>query len=97
MAWTEIPFGDGLKGDLFYPQVMHPGSFRRHLAASVQLPVRLVDRIPWSSKGSDYRLDQRPSFASLVRRGFVYSRDQIGFGSRVLDAREFYTRYPASH
>lgn len=96
MAWTEIPFGDGLKGDLFYPAGhasgklpvviwLHPYSYQYGWSIAS----------PWSSKGSDYRLDQRPSFASLVRRGFaVLAFDQIGFGSRVLDAREFYTRYP---
>ena len=96
MAWTEIPFGDGLKGDLFYPAGhksgklpvviwLHPYSYQYGWSIAS----------PWSSKGSDYRLDQRPSFPSLVRRGFaVLAFDQIGFGSRVLDAREFYTRYP---
>ena len=55
----------------------------------------MVDRVTLGFEGADYRLDQRPSFPSLVRRGFaVLAFDQIGFGSRVLDAREFYTRYP---
>jgi pimeloyl-ACP methyl ester carboxylesterase len=96
MGWTEIPFGDGLKADLFYPAGhkagklpvviwLHPYSYQYGWSIAS----------PWSSKGADYRLDQRPSFPSLVRRGFaVLAFDQIGFGSRVLDAREFYTRYP---
>ena len=96
MEWKEIPFGDGLKGDLFYPAGhtsgklpvviwLHPYSYQYGWSIAS----------PWSSKGADYRLDQRPSFPSLVRRGFaVLAFDQIGFGSRVLDAREFYTRYP---
>jgi dienelactone hydrolase len=96
MGWTEIPFGDGLKADLFYPADhksgklpvviwLHPYSYQNGWSVAS----------PWNSKGSDYRLDQRPSFPSLVRRGFaVLAFDQIGFGSRVLDAREFYTRYP---
>jgi dienelactone hydrolase len=96
MGWTEIPFGDGLKADLFYPAGhksgklptviwLHPYSYQGGWSIAS----------PWNSKGTSYRLDQRPSFASLVRRGFaVLAFDQIGFGSRVLDAREFYERYP---
>jgi pimeloyl-ACP methyl ester carboxylesterase len=35
------------------------------------------------------------TFSSLVGRGFaVLAFDQIGFGTRVRSAREFYTRYP---
>jgi len=96
MAWTEIPFGDGLKGDLFSPAGnrqgklpvviwLHPYSYQYGWSISS----------PWTSTGSDYRLDQRPSFPSIVRRGFaVLAFDQIGFGARVRDAREFYARYP---
>ena len=67
MGWTEIPFGDGLKADLFYPADhksgkwpvviwLHPYSYQNGWSVAS----------PWSSKGSDYRLDQRPSFPSLV-------------------------------
>ena len=50
---------------------------------------------PWQSTGSDYRLEQRPSIPAFVKRGFaVLAFDQIGFGARVLDARDFYRRYP---
>jgi dienelactone hydrolase len=96
MSSMEIPFGDGLKADLFYPAGhksgtlpvvvwLHPYSYQNGWSVAS----------PWSSKGSDFRLDQRPSFPDLVRRGFaVLAFDQIGFGSRVLDAREFYARYP---
>jgi pimeloyl-ACP methyl ester carboxylesterase len=96
MSWTEIPFGDGLKADLFYPSAyksgklpvviwLHPYSYQYGWSIAS----------PWNSTGSDYRLDQRPSFPSLVQKGFaILAFDQIGFGSRVLDAREFYARYP---
>lgn len=96
MAWREIPLGDGLKGDLFYPAShksgklpvvvwLHPYTYQYGWSIYA----------PWTSTGSDLRLDQRPSFPSLVQRGFaVLAFDQIGFGARVLDAREFYTRYP---
>jgi pimeloyl-ACP methyl ester carboxylesterase len=96
MAWKEVGFGDSLKADLFYP-LGHKGG---------KLPVVVFLHgysyqygwsisSPWTSTGSDYRLDQRPSFPNLVKRGFaVLAFDQIGFGARVLDARPFYERYP---
>ncbi len=50
---------------------------------------------PWEATGADYRLEQRPSIPDLVKRGFaVLAFDQIGFGARVLDAHDFYRRYP---
>lgn len=96
MGWTELPFGDGLKADLFYPADkpdgpwpvviwLHGYSYQNGWSVSQ----------PWTSTGNSWRLDQRPSFPSLVKRGFaVLTFDQIGFGTRVLDAREFYRRYP---
>ncbi len=96
MGWTEIPFGDGLKADLFYPAGqpqgkwpvviwLHGYSYQNGWSVSQ----------PWNSTGADFRLDQRPQFASLVKRGFaVLAFDQLGFGTRVLDARDFYRRYP---
>ena len=40
-------------------------------------------------------MDQRPTFPSLTKRGLaVFAFDQIGFGARVRDARDFYLRYP---
>ena len=96
MAWTEIPFGDGLKGDLFSPAVPPPGKLPVVIwlhPYSYQYGWSISS--PWTSAGSDYRLDQRPSFPGIVRRGFaVLAFDQIGFGARVRDAREFYARYP---
>ncbi len=97
MEWVEVPFGDGLKGDLFLPAGrrngerlpvvvwLHPYSYQYGWSISS----------PWISAGTDYRMDQRPSFPSLTQRGFaVLAFDQIGFGARVLDARRFYERYP---
>jgi pimeloyl-ACP methyl ester carboxylesterase len=50
---------------------------------------------PWTNGGGAWRLDQRPSIPDLVKQGFaVFAFDQIGFGARVLDARDFYRRYP---
>ncbi len=96
MGWAQIPYGDGLTADLFYPLDqpkgkwpvviwLHGYSYQNGWSVSA----------PWSSTGSDFRLDQRPSFPSLVKRGFaVLAFDQIGFGTRVRDARDFYRRYP---
>jgi pimeloyl-ACP methyl ester carboxylesterase len=96
MGWAEIPFGDGLKADLFFPAGkpegpwpvviwLHGYSYQNGWSVSQ----------PWTSTGNSWRLDQRPSFPSLVKRGFaVLTFDQLGFGTRVLDARDFYRRYP---
>jgi len=96
MEWLEVPFGDGLKGDLFLPAGhkggklpvvvwLHPYSYQGGWSIAR----------PWSTTGADYRLDQRPSFPSLTKRSFaVFAFDQIGFGTRVRDARQFYERYP---
>jgi len=96
MGWAEIPFGDDLKADLFYPADkpggkwpvviwLHPYAYQNGWSTAS----------PWESAGADYRLDQRPSFPALVKRGFaVLAFDQIGFGARVLNARDFYRRYP---
>ena len=96
MEWTEVPFGDGLKGDLFLPANrkgerlpvvvwLHPYTYQYGWSIAS----------PWLSSGSEYRLDQRPTFPSLTKRGLaVFAFDQIGFGARVRDAQDFYARYP---
>jgi dienelactone hydrolase len=97
---ASVPFGDDLGGDLFYPAAedgkpkpgkmpvvvwLHPYTYQNGWSSGS----------PWSTTSSDYIEEQRPSFVSIVRRGFaVFAFDQIGFGTRVLDARNFYTRYP---
>ena len=96
MGWAELPFGDDLKADLFYPAGkaaskwpvviwMHGYSYQNGWSVAS----------PWEPTGADYRLDQRPSIPALVSHGFaVLAFDQIGFGARVRDARDFYRRYP---
>ena len=97
MEWSEVAFGDGLKGDLFLPAHRAPGE---KLPVVVWLHPYSYQggwsiAAPWTLEGTDYRIDQRPSFPSLTRRGFaVFAFDQLGFGARVRDAREFYARYP---
>jgi dienelactone hydrolase len=96
MVWTEVPFGDGLKGDLFYPTTHQSGRLPVVVwlhGYSYQYGWSIAT--PWASTGADYRLDQRLSIPSLVQRGFaVVAFDQIGFGTRVRDGRPFYSRYP---
>jgi dienelactone hydrolase len=96
MGWAEIPFGDDLKADLFYPADKPAGKWPVVIwlhAYSYQNGWSVAS--PWMSTGSDYRLEQRPSIPALVKRGFaVLAFDQIGFGARVLNARDFYRRYP---
>jgi dienelactone hydrolase len=96
MGWAEIPFGDDLKADLFYPAAnpagkwpvviwLHPYAYQNGWS----------NASPWESTGSDLRLEQRPTIPFFVKRGFaVLAFDQIGFGARVRDARDFYHRYP---
>jgi pimeloyl-ACP methyl ester carboxylesterase len=50
---------------------------------------------PWLSEDWVYRQDARPSFPLLAQRGFaVFAFDQLGFGSRIHQAKYFYDRYP---
>jgi len=96
MAVAELSFGDDLQASVFYPAGasgkklplvvwLHPYTYQNGWSAG----------LPWSSRRPDYVLEHRPSFPDLVRRGFaVLAFDQIGFGTRVLDARRFYERYP---
>jgi len=84
-----------VKGDLFLPR-----------GAACKLPVVVwlhgyayqygwSSYSPWSSTGNVFRMDQRPTIPELTKRGFaVLAFDQIGFGTRVRDARDFYSRYP---
>jgi pimeloyl-ACP methyl ester carboxylesterase len=96
MGWAEIPFGDDLKADLFYPADKPGGKWPVVIwlhGYSYQNGWSVAS--PWESAGADYRLEQRPSIPALVKRGFaVLAFDQIGFGARVRDARDFYRRYP---
>lgn len=96
MAWKQVPIGDGIIGDLFYPA--------NHSAGKLPVVIWLHGysyqygwsiQSPWLSKVNDLRMNQRPSIPALVAKGFaVLAFDQIGFGTRVLDSRNFYQRYP---
>ena len=84
MASSPLAFGDDLKADLYYPASAEPGR---------KLP--LVVWLHPFSYATGYSQGNTAAFASLTRRGVaVLAFDQIGFGTRVRDVREFYRRYP---
>jgi pimeloyl-ACP methyl ester carboxylesterase len=99
-----VPFGDSFMGDLFYPLGptgkpkagkwpviiwLHPHCYQDGWSAGQ----------PWFSSRSVYSQgqDARPSFPLLWKRGFaVFAFDQLGYGTRIHEARNFYERYPKS-
>ncbi len=100
IAVAAIPLANGVLGDFFYPANpdgqaeesklpvviwLHPFSYQSGWSAFQ----------PWVSTDQPYVRDFRPSFGELTRRGFaVFAFDQIGFGARIHEAKEFYRRYP---
>jgi dienelactone hydrolase len=87
MRATGLAFGDGLKGDLYYP------SGPDGKPTGGRLPV-VIWLHPYSY-GTGYSRITTSSFASLTKRGVaVLAFDQIGFGNRFEEAHNFYDRYP---
>ncbi|MCZ2153970.1 MAG: hypothetical protein LC114_08750, partial [Bryobacterales bacterium] len=100
MGVAPVAFGDGLAGELFYPASpdgkpkpgkwpvavwLHPYAYQNGWSAAG----------PWNAGGWIYTQDERPSFPLLVNAGFaVFAFDQIGFGTRIHEAKSFYERYP---
>jgi dienelactone hydrolase len=83
-----ISIGDQRWADVYYPGAV--GSKR--FPAVVWLHPYAYS-VGYDSYATPYY--QRVPIEELVKRGFiVIALDQIGFGTRVLDAREFYLRYP---
>jgi pimeloyl-ACP methyl ester carboxylesterase len=97
---TGIPFGNSLMGDLFYPL----GADGKPKAGKWPVIVWLHQHSyqdgwsaghPWLSTEWAYGQDERPSFPMLWKKGFaVFAFDQIGHGTRVHEAKDFYKRYP---
>lgn len=82
MKRVPVPFGVDLAADLFLP-LRHEG----------KLP--LVIWLHPFAYSTGYSEDARAPFEELTRRGYaVLAFDQIGFGTRVEHARNFYRRYP---
>ena len=86
-ASRSITFGDGVRGQLYYPNNVAPG---------IKLPA-----VIWLHSYSYplgymwvYRRDLHPILA-LVKAGYaVLAYDQCGFGSRMAEAGPFYDRWP---
>jgi dienelactone hydrolase len=77
-----VGFGDDLKADLFVPSKI-----------SGKLPV-VIWLHPYAYP-TGYSRYTEPTFRALTEMGYaVLAFDQIGFGTRILQARHFYDRYP---
>jgi len=87
MGATGLGYGDDLKADLYFPAGADGAPRGSHWPVVVWMH-------PYAYP-TGYSRDTQPFFASLTQRGFaVLAFDQIGFGTRVRDARYFYQRYP---
>jgi dienelactone hydrolase len=87
MRSAQIPFGDELIADLYFPEATARNPSARKWPVVIWLH-------PYSYP-TGYSRYTRSSFESWVKKGFVVlAFDQIGFGSRVLSAGKFYDRYP---
>jgi dienelactone hydrolase len=83
---TELPFGDDLAGELYYA-----GADGKPASQGMPAVIWLHPH----AYPTGYSRHARRPFQALIRRGFaVFAFDQIGFGTRVLDGRMFYNRYP---
>ena len=83
-----LPFGDGLKAELYVPI----GKDGKPIASKLPAVVWLHPE----SYATGYGRQTASPIAALTRQGFaVVVFDQIGFGTRIHDARHFYERYPA--
>lgn len=100
MGMSHLQYGPGQNADVFYPVDAEGKPKGENWPVVVWLhPYAHAGgwsaKDPWQPRRADFVLDQRPQLDSLVRRGFaVVAFDQIGFGSRIHEARPFYNRYP---
>lgn len=82
--WQAVGFGDDLRADLYRPA---------NKAPDARLP--LVIWLHQYAHPTGYSRYFRPWLEQMIAQGFaVMAFDQIGFGTRVLDAHAFYDRYP---
>jgi pimeloyl-ACP methyl ester carboxylesterase len=87
MGAVGLAYGDDLKADFYFPIDADGSPLGSHWPVVVWMH-------PYSYP-TGYSRDTQPFFASLTKRGFaVLAFDQLGFGTRVRDARYFYQRYP---
>ena len=100
MGMSNLSFGPGLDADVFYPVTEDGDPDGENWPVVIWLhpyahAVGWSAKDPWNPRRPNFVLDQRPQLDELVRRGFaVVAFDQIGFGGRTHEARNFYERYP---
>ncbi len=83
-SWQPVGFGDDLRADLYRPADAAPDA---------RLP--LVIWLHQDAHPTGYSRYFRPWLEQLISRGFaVMVFDQIGYGYRIHEARDFYRRYP---
>jgi dienelactone hydrolase len=84
---TIVPYGDGLRADLYYP-----------LGADGQPKPGPLPAVIWLhayAYATGYSRWVNAAFDSLTRKGFaVLAFDQLGFGTRCPDVHDFYHQYP---
>jgi len=82
--WQPVGFGDDLRADLYRPADAAPDA---------RLPV--VIWLHQDAHPTGYSRYFRPWLEQMIAHGFaVIVFDQIGYGSRIHEARQFYRRYP---
>ncbi|MCC6508557.1 MAG: alpha/beta fold hydrolase, partial [Pirellulaceae bacterium] len=82
-----LPYGDGLKAELYMPSDANGKPKAGRWPAVVWLHAETYAR--------GYGHQTAAAIGALAKRGMaVVAFDQIGFGTRMHEAREFYRRYP---
>lgn len=83
-TWAPVGFGDDLRADLYRP-----------VDAAQETPLPVVIWLHQDAHPTGYSRHFRPWLDQMTARGFaVLVFDQIGYGSRIHEAHEFYRRYP---
>jgi pimeloyl-ACP methyl ester carboxylesterase len=82
-----VPYGDGLRADLYYPLAPNgqpqPG------------PLPVVIWLHAYAYATGYSRWVDAAFDSLIQKGFaILAFDQLGFGTRGPDVHDFYHQYP---
>ncbi len=82
-----VPYGDGLRADLYYPS-----------GSSGQRPAGPLPVVVWLhpyAYATGYSRWVDAAFDSLIGKGFaILAFDQLAFGTRGPDVRRFYEQYP---
>lgn len=97
-GWTELLYGRPIKSARMKAMAVAYGV---DLKADLYLPMTLEGKLPlvvWLhpySYSTGYSRDTKAPFEELTRRGYaVLAFDQVGFGTRGEQAKDFYQRYP---